>query len=136
MTGSSLWLVPPEDSELYQAVHDLILNKIPAIFPFSHPLRFTPHVTLTADTVLSDLGDSQQWLHGVELPLSGEDVKVAIGEIEVGSMFFRKLFMQCEKTRGLCELAMRAREAVIGESEMQSAKEWVKEEYRPHMSLM
>lgn len=136
MSGSSLWLVPPEKSELYSVIHDLILNQLPSIFPIASVPGFTPHVTLTADTVFPNLEDSQQWLDSLDLPQSMEVLKVVIGEAEVGSTFFRKLAMRCEKTQGLCELAIHARKAAMGESRIQSAKRWVEEDYKPHISLM
>ncbi|GAB1737497.1 hypothetical protein NU219Hw_g1808t1 [Hortaea werneckii] len=137
--GSSLWLVPPEDSALYRTCHRLITSQIPSLFSSSPaspppPPLFTPHVTLTADTVPSDLvpeqqrqgqresppsssssttsppGDptpsAQKWLDGLVLrpPLTRE-MKVAIQKVQVEGLFFRKLTLQCEKGPPLCELA-------------------------------
>lgn len=138
MTGSSLWLVPPEDSELYKAIHGLILSQVPAVYSTSAPTQFTPHVTLTADTVTHDSrpSQSQEWLHGIELP-DVTQLHVAIGAVDVGDVFFRKITMRCEKTTQLCDLAAHCRAAGVRDAGgMDGAREWVGGEYRPHCSLM
>lgn len=136
--GSSLWLVPPEDSALYRTCHRLITSQIPSLFSSSPaspppPPVFTPHVTLTADTVPSDLVPEQQegqklresppssssttppgnrspsaqkWLDGLVLrPPLTRNVRVVIQQVQVEGPFFRKLTLQCEKCAPLCELA-------------------------------
>ncbi|RMX74663.1 hypothetical protein D0869_12368 [Hortaea werneckii] len=138
--GSSLWLVPPEDSALYRTCHRLITHHISSLFPpgaVPPPPLFTPHVTLTADTVPSDLleqGPQEQrreqelressstsptepatsaetWLDELVLPPPSRDLKVAIQKVQVEGHFFRKLTMQCEKSSQLCELAATCRAA-------------------------
>ncbi|KAI7049041.1 hypothetical protein D0864_17053 [Hortaea werneckii] len=141
MPGSSLWLVPPEHSALYQTCHQLITTHIPSLFssslapPPPPPPLFTPHVTLTADTVPSDLfpepelqqsssssttttssstsppdptTSAQAWLDSIDLPppsTTQEDLKVNIQKVQVEAHFFRKLTMRCEKSSRLCDLA-------------------------------
>ncbi|RMX74651.1 hypothetical protein D0869_12381 [Hortaea werneckii] len=166
--GSSLWLVPPEDSALYKTCHRLITHHIPSLFPGAVPPPpvFTPHVTLTADTVPSDLLEqvqeqresssstsptdpatsAQTWLNSLVLPPPTRDLKVAIQKVQVEGLFFRKLTMQCEKCPQLCELAGRCRAQGLeglsdggeqeGAEKLEEAGKWVRECYRPHLSLM
>ena len=131
--GSSLWLVPPEDSSLYKAIHSLITTSIPPLYPIALPLRFTPHVTLTANTISSELQQPQQWLNGLKLP-DLSSLKMAIREVQVGDIFFQKLTMSCEKTAELCSLASFCRRTGLGNEG--EAKGWVEQNYRPHYSLM
>ncbi|KAI7299710.1 hypothetical protein KC315_g17510 [Hortaea werneckii] len=168
--GSSLWLVPPEDSALYRTYHRLITHHIPSLFPGAVPPPpvFTPHVTLTADTVPSDLLEQEQqeqgrerrqstpsstnqeisaqtWVDDLVLPPPTRDLKVAIQKVQVEGLFFRKLTMQCEKAPQLCELAGRCRAQGLegldggeqeGAEKLEEAGKWVRECYRPHLSLM
>ena len=135
MPGSSLWLVPPVDSDLYKAVHCLILKLVPSVYPIAIPPRFTPHVTLTADTVPSDISNPQKWLEGLELP-ELDSFKVAIQKAQVGSVFFQKLTMRCEKTPELCQLAGHCRAAGLQQTDAKEARDWIEGNYGPHMSLM
>ena len=134
LRGSSVWLVPPEDSALYKAIHHLINNIIPSIYPIAIPPQFTPHITLTANTIPSDLqsSDSQKWLDNLNLP-NGK-LRVAIEDVQVGSIFFQKLTMRCETSRPLCNLAAYCRG--IGTGDETEANDWVQQRYRPHCSLM
>ena len=133
MGGSSLWLVPPEDSALYRTCHRLITHHIPSLFPGAvpPPPLFSPHVTLTADTVSpnfrergqeQDQGQSspsfsstdptisaQTWLNSIVLSPPTRDLEVAIQSAQVEGQFFRKLTMRCEKSSQLCELARTCR---------------------------
>ncbi|KAI7170056.1 hypothetical protein KC343_g11540 [Hortaea werneckii] len=153
MPGSSLWLVPPEDSALYKTCHQLITTHIPSIFfsALAQPVLFTPHVTLTADTVPSDLSpdssdpaiSAQKWLDSLDLPpptrtttMTQEDLKVKIQNVQVEGPFFRKLTLRCEKSSQLCELAGRCRAQGVQGLSRKEAGEWVQECYAPHLSLM
>ncbi|RMY39011.1 hypothetical protein D0865_12943 [Hortaea werneckii] len=172
MPGSSLWLVPPDDSALYRTCHRLITHQIPSLFfpgAVPPPPLFTPHVTLTADTVPSDLllepkeqgrkqgqerrqspsstspthpaKSAQTWLDGLVLPPPTRELRVAIQKVQVEGHFFRKLTMQCEKSSQLCELAGTCRaargvEGLLDGGEQEDVGKWVRECYRPHLSLM
>ncbi|KAI7267329.1 hypothetical protein KC345_g7949 [Hortaea werneckii] len=167
MPGSSLWLVPPEDSALYKTCHQLITTHIPSLFSSSlapPPPLFTPHVTLTADTVPPDLFpvstdtaiSAQKWLDSIDLvptttrttTMKQEGLKVKIQNVQVEGHFFRKLTLRCEKSPRLCELAWRCRahhggkEGLVGEEqkreegEKEQVGKWVRESYAPHLSLM
>lgn len=140
MPGSSLWLVPPEDSELYKTIHDLIVDQVPSVFPGTAPPQFAPHVTLAADVVLPDHDSSelaaQQWLNSIDLPADAQTAEVRILDAEAGSVFFKKITMGCEKTAELCHLAACCRTAGVPGLGSDEAKKWAKEEYRPHCSLM
>ncbi|KAI6997745.1 hypothetical protein KC363_g1667 [Hortaea werneckii] len=143
MGGSSLWLVPPEDSALYRTCHQLITTHIPSLFPLalSRPPLFTPHVTLTSDTVPphifpeqeqqrssssqtppsptdSAISSAQRWLDSLDLPpprMIQEGLKVKIQKVQVEGHFFRKLTLRCEKSPQLCELAATCRARRGGE---------------------
>lgn len=137
MPGSSLWLVPPESSELYRVCHELILKQVPSACLVDQPTHFTPHITLTADLMLQGLEGStaQQWLDRLTLPY-GETLRVPIREVEVGRVFFKKITMRCEKTSGLCELAAMCRAACVDGLGEAGAMKWVEQSYLPHLSLM
>ncbi|KAI7369650.1 hypothetical protein KC367_g439 [Hortaea werneckii] len=171
MPGSSLWLVPPEDSALYRTCHQLITTHIPSLFfpstlALSPPPLFTPHVTLTSDTVSPHIFPEQEqqqsscsttspspadpatsaqaWLDSLDLPpppMTQEGLKVKIQKAQVEGHFFRKLTLRCEKSPQLCELAAtcrasRGKEGLAGGGEQKEAWEWVREHYTPHLSLM
>ena len=135
MPGSSLWLVPPEDSELYKTIHNLILREVPALFSDVSPPQFTPHITLTADTV-SDQEDPQAWLDGITLPYSVKDLQINIEQLHAGSIFFQSLIVLCEESISLCELAVHCRAAGVQDTDLQVAKRWAQQSYVPHCSLM
>ena len=137
MPGSSLWLVPPEDSELYKTVHDLIINQFPSVYPIAIPPHFAPHITLTSGINERDAesSDPQKWLDGITFP-DLKDLKVAIQDVEVGSVFFKKVTMKCEKTADLSELAATCRAAGVEGLGKHAADRWVEESYLPHCSLM
>ncbi|KAK6395403.1 hypothetical protein LTR65_000874 [Meristemomyces frigidus] len=128
MPGSSLWLVPPEDSELYKAIHDLIINHVPSLYTGTIP-QFTPHITLTSDVTVPESGP-QQWLDGIQIP-DTKELKVAVRDVEVGSIFFKKITMRCDKTPELCQLAASCRAAGVQGLDAQGAQKWAEE----HSSL-
>lgn len=130
----SLWLLPPEDSELFKALQSLIHTSMPSLYPISIPPRFSPHVTLTANTIPKDWAESQprNWLEKLQLP--EDDLKVTIQNVHVGEIFFQKLIMLCEKTAQLCDLAATCR--AVGDEIRKDAREWIDQYYKPHCSLM
>lgn len=133
---SSLWLVPSQNSSLYKAIHTLITDSIPSVFPTANAPLFTPHITLTANTISSESSSSefQQWLDNIALP-SINDIEITINAIEIGEIFFQKLIMLCDKSWQLCTLAAACRSAGTGHS-LERSREWIGENYRPHCSLM
>ena len=135
MPGLSLWLVPPEASDLYETVYSLIVEEVPAIYPNATPPHFTPHVTLTADTV-SDQDHPQFWLDSITLPESVQGLNVSIEQLDAGKIFFQSLIMKCEKSAGLCELALHCRVAGAEDTNARAAEMWVQEGFVPHCSLM
>lgn len=136
MPGSSLWLVPPENSELYKAIHNLIIDQVPSIYPATSPPHFAPHVTLTSAVSIPDSETPEQGLNSIQLPESIKDLDVGIRQVEVGSIFVKKITMRCDKQLELCELAASCRMAGVQGVDAQSAQRWVEEEYSPHCSLM
>ena len=133
--GYSLWLVPPEDSELYKAIHSLIFTSIPALFPIAIPPEFTPHVSLTTDTISPDalLLKPQAWLDELQLG-SLSKLRLIIGEVEVRELFFEKLVLACEQAPEMSELAAQCRAVATGN--IKDAQAWVKQNYKPHCSLL
>lgn len=140
MPGSSLWLIPPPHSSLYSTLNTLINTTIPATIPPSTktttqpPPHFSPHVTLTADTVTPS-DDPQQWLDRLSLPETAKDLRVQMKEPQVGEIFFRKLTLRCEKNDGLKALAGACRRAGTGEGSAE-VEDWVEGVYAPHLSLL
>ncbi len=135
ITKSSLWLIPPKDSALTKVIHNLINQTLPSsLFPEASLPNFAPHITLTADTVPADLSNPQEWLQQLSLShISG--LKIAIGELHVGDIFFQKMIQLCGKSEALRALAGTCRRAGTGEEEAEVEK-WIEENYRPHLSLM
>lgn len=145
MPGSSLWLVPLPSSPLHKHLATLITSSIPALYPHTTPpLHFSPHITLTADTVPASTSISsepgaqlQQWLDDLDLPASVNTLHVKIKEPQVGEAFFRKLTLRCEKSAELMALAAACRAASAGQqAEEEEVQRWVQETYAPHASLM
>ncbi|KAK5690297.1 hypothetical protein LTR17_025989 [Elasticomyces elasticus] len=122
MPGSSLWLVPPEDSDLYKAIDNLVIQRLPSIYTNASPKRFSPHVTLTSDTI-SDYADPQEWLDSISLPRDDAlaSLVVTIKDVQVGKPFFKKLTMACSKTVELCDLAVHCRLAGVEGVEQEAA---------------
>lgn len=133
--GYSLWLVPAPSSSLFTTVQTLIHTSIPSAYPDIVPPRFSPHVTLTGGTIhLQPDVDPGRWLQSFELTVTKDPLKVIVRELHVGDIFFQKLIMLCEKSDALCELAAYCRTRALGNED--GVKEWIKENYRPHCSLM
>lgn len=135
MPGSSLWLVPPPDSDLDNAISLLITSSLPSTFPSTRPPKFAPHITLTSDITLEDASDSQKWLDGLSLSLPS-GMRVAIREVEVGEVFFKKVTMRVEKDDALLKLAALCRAAGVQGADDGGAKTWARDNYLPHCSLM
>ncbi|KAK4902149.1 hypothetical protein LTR27_001051 [Elasticomyces elasticus] len=122
MPGSSLWLVPPEDSEFYKAIDNLVNQRLPSIYTNASPKFFSPHVTLTSETI-SDYADPQEWLDSISLPrdVALASLVVTIKDVQVGKPFFKKLTMACSKTIELCDLVVHCRVAGVDGVEQEVA---------------
>lgn len=140
MTGSSLWLLPPQDSKLNAALQHLIASAIPSIFPRAAAPHFIPHVTLTADTDLSAdaARDPQAWLERLQLPVEAEHARLVLRGPRVGEQYFQKLTLACDKTSPLKDLAAACRVSASpnGGDARAAARDWVEGTYNPHLSLM
>ncbi|KAK3672244.1 hypothetical protein LTR78_007784 [Recurvomyces mirabilis] len=121
MPGSSLWLLPLPDSELYKTIQNLILQDVPAVYHDAAPPQFTPHITLTSDTI-SDQEDPQDWLDNITLPESLRDLQVNIKQLDAGNVFFQSLIMKCENSMELCELAVHCRVAGVKDTDAKAAE--------------
>ncbi|KAK7536015.1 2',3'-cyclic-nucleotide 3'-phosphodiesterase [Phyllosticta citribraziliensis] len=156
MTGCSLWLVPPQDSPLYDKLSTLISDTLPAQFPedaSATPERlvtagFVPHVTLTSDVPI-DLftrageddearrkADAQAWLDSVRVSLPrSSDVDVRFRALDVGDKFVQKLTLRVEK-EGVKDLALWSRILAVENGLNTPAQQWADDVYRPHCSLI
>jgi 2',3'-cyclic-nucleotide 3'-phosphodiesterase len=134
MPGSSLWLLPPAGHPLNEVLPRLI-DKTSR--QFDSPLRFLPHVTLTSEISPSKYGsEPQAWLDSLNL-LLGDDVHVKFQHLGSEDVFFRKLYINCEKGQGIKQLAQQCRKHIDrfeGKEEM--TKLWAEDQYMPHLSLM
>lgn len=134
MPGSSLWLLPPESHPLNEKLASLI-NRTASHFGSKD--LFIPHVTLTSDLVKpSSYGpEPQRWLDSLDLPAGG-DVKVEFEKLSTEDVYFRKLYIKCQKTKGLKALATVCRKQVAGYEDEGTARKWAEETYNPHASLL
>ncbi|KAI4945949.1 2',3'-cyclic nucleotide 3'-phosphodiesterase [Alternaria rosae] len=133
MPGSSLWLLPPADHALSEVLPRLIDKTSKQ---FGSPDRFIPHVTLSSNiTASKHEPDPQAWLDSLDLPPI-KDVLVKFERLGSEDVFFRKLYIKCEKSEGIRQLAKQSRKQVDGFEEESKAKVWAEDEYNPHLSLM
>ncbi|CAO2650702.1 Nn.00g019940.m01.CDS01 [Neocucurbitaria sp. VM-36] len=133
MPGSSLWLLPPASHPLNSLLPTLI-DQTSA--HFNSPHHFLPHVTLTSEVNPSAYdADPQAWLDSMNIQTGGE-LPVRFEKLASEDVFFRKLYIKCEKNDALCTLALRCRQHVKGFEKAAKAEEWAKESYTPHVSLL
>lgn len=134
MPGSSLWLLPPETHPLNERLTSLIKR---TASHFGSSDLFIPHVTLTSDLVEpSSYGsEPQKWLESLELP-AGAGVTVEFERLESEEVYFRKLYIKCQKKPGLKALATVCRKQVADHEDEETARRWAEETYNPHVSLL
>lgn len=133
MPGSSLWLLPPIDHPLNDLLPTLIDR---TSSHFNSPHRFLPHVTLTSDISPSLYSqDAQAWLDSIQLP-SKHDVSVQFEALASEDVFFRKLYIKCEKNDGIKQLGKICRSLVKGVEDDEVAHVWAETSYTPHLSLL
>lgn len=127
--GLSLWLVPPEDSDIYNALANAITHILPPILNSSSSVPwFEPHLTLTSRIPRHLITvDAQQWLDKMELPAI-PTVEVKFHELAVGDAFTKKLFIRCERSDSLLQLASSYR--VFSSAKVDEAQ------YDPHVSIV
>ena len=134
MPGSSLWLLPPVDHPLNEVIPHVIDGISEQFHSEFH--RFLPHVTLTSEIYPSKYGsDPQAWLESLDLP-SGNGVQVRFERLGSEDVFFRKLYIKCEKAEGIKQLAHQCRKHVNGFEEETKLRAWTEEQYMPHLSLL
>ena len=133
MPGSSIWLLPPEDSPLNATLAALIEK---TSLRFDSPHRFLPHVTLTSNISPSIYGtDPQSWLDQLTVQ-SIESIAVIFEKLASEDVFFRKLYIKCMKGDGIQKLATICRQSSDGCSDYTKAKQWTASEFNPHLSLL
>ncbi|KAF2632106.1 2',3'-cyclic-nucleotide 3'-phosphodiesterase [Macroventuria anomochaeta] len=134
MPGSSLWLLPPETHPLNDVLASLIKR---TALRFGSTDLFIPHVTLTSDLVspTSYGSEPQKWLDSLDLQAGG-DVQVDFEKLDSEDVYFRKLYIKCQKTTGLKALAKVCRKQVADHMDEETARKWAEETYNPHVSLL
>lgn len=134
MPGSSLWLLPPEAHPLNQVLVALIERTASR---FGSSDLFIPHITLTSDLVPASTygSEPQQWLDSLDLT-AGPQVQVEFDKLDSEDVYFRKLYIKCNKTAGLKDLATVCRMHVADHQDEKTARKWAEESYNPHVSLL
>jgi 2',3'-cyclic-nucleotide 3'-phosphodiesterase len=132
MPGSSLWLLPPKE----HPVNDLLSKLIDSTSSrYGSPHRFIPHVTLSSEISPSLYSsDPQAWLDSLKLP-SG-NVQVKFEKMASEDVYYRKLYIKCEKLEELKKLAVVCRRKVEGYGDEKTTMDWGNKEYNPHLSLL
>lgn len=126
--GFSLWLVPPEGSDIYNALAKAIVNIVPPILGSSDSaVRFEPHLTLASRIPKESITNPQKWLDGIELPPVAA-AEVQFQELAVGDAFFKKLFIRCKRAESLLRLASSCR--------LYSSAKVDEAQYDPHVSIL
>ena len=133
MPGSSLWLLPPETHPLNEILTSLIKR---TASHFDSSDLFIPHITLTSEILPSKYrAEPQRWLESLDLS-SGNDVQVRFEKLNSEDVYFRKLYLQCQKTIGLKTLAKVCRKQVANYEDEEQVGRWADETYNPHVSLL
>jgi hypothetical protein len=129
--GLSLWLVPPENSEIHDLLADAITRTVPSVLAAKREdslPQFEPHVTLASQIPrASIIGDPQTWLDEIDLAVTST-VDVDFRELAVGDTFTKKLFIRCMRSDSLLSLSSVCRQF--------SAVKSGEAEYDPHVSLV
>lgn len=134
MPGSSLWLLPPESHPVNDKLVSLIKR---TASHFGSTDLFIPHITLTSDLVEpSSYGtEPQKWIESLDLP-AGADVRVAFEKLNSEDVYFRKLYVKCQKNAGLKALATICRRQIANYEDEEIARKWAEDTYNPHVSLL
>lgn len=133
MPGSSLWLLPPVDHSI-DGVLTTLIDKTSVRFASKH--RFLPHVTLTSEISSSTYDrDPQKWLDALSLP-AGNEIQVSFEQLNSEDVFVRKLYIKCNATNSIKQLAQQCRRQVSGFETEENARQWVEEKFNPHLSLL
>lgn len=126
--GLSLWLVPTEGSNIYNALAKAITQIVPPTLSVSDSPKFEPHLTLASRIPKHSITENpQKWLDGIDLPAIST-VEVQFHELATGNAFFKKLFIRCARSDSLLQLAASCRafsSANIDETQ-----------YDPHVSIL
>ncbi|KZM21735.1 2',3'-cyclic-nucleotide 3'-phosphodiesterase [Ascochyta rabiei] len=133
MPGSSLWLLPPDAHPLNDVLTSLIKRTATR---YGSSDLFIPHVTLTSNILPSTYeAEPQKWLDSLDLP-AGNEVQVEFEKLSSEDVYFRKLYIKCQKTAGLRALAKACREQAVDHGDKETARRWADEVYNPHTSLL
>jgi 2',3'-cyclic-nucleotide 3'-phosphodiesterase len=127
--GLSLWLVPTEGSDIYNGLTEAITRVVPSTLGVSDSVpKFVPHLTLASRIPKqSTTEDPQKWLDGIDVPAIST-VEVKFRELATGDAFFKKLFIRCERTDSLLQLAASCR--AFSSAKLDEAQ------YDPHVSIL
>ncbi|KAF8461914.1 2',3'-cyclic-nucleotide 3'-phosphodiesterase [Kalaharituber pfeilii] len=131
MGGSSLWLIPPAESEIDSKLSTLINITLPSLMPDIRLPHFRPHITLTSE--VSPALDPTTVTSSIEVQ-TPPDVK--FHEVNVGTTFFTRVTLHLEKTAAIKALAADCRKKYVTNGDEEAAKRWSEEDYVPHLSLI
>jgi hypothetical protein len=121
--GYSLWLLPPTHSKIATSLISTIK---------SLNCSFAPHVTLASKIPLSvPIEDIKSSLNTYFTKHSLPDVRIKT--LDTGSEFFKRIFLQCQKSDSLVSLAHFSKQTFVGNDE--DIDQWIND-YDPHISLI
>lgn len=154
--GISLWLMPKKGSPLYEALKSTMDGIKPL---FDDALPFEPHITITSDIEAQSTGQVEYVLdRALAASKAVPAIDVVFSSLTYGSTFTKKVYFKVEPRAPLMSLARISREEFVTSPRMmasqknysalsqedkdrltqqasQQADDWVKNEYKPHLSL-
>lgn len=140
----ALWFCPQYGSGAYETL-ELLIVSLQSVFPSSP--TFEPHITVTNNLVCKDEDDVNRILTScvaamqsirASLVKNGDSL-VSFRSCSVGKKFFNKVVLDCSDNRYLVSIAQIMRELYVEvdeSSRSQRAATWVRDEFRPHLSLL
>lgn len=140
----ALWFCPQYGSGAHETL-ELLIVSLQSVFPSSP--TFEPHITVTNNLVCKDEDDVNRILTSCVAAVQSIRTSVAksgaplvsFGSCSVGKKFFNKVVLDCNENRYLVSIAQIMRELYVEvdeSSRSQRAATWVRDEFRPHLSLL
>jgi 2'-5' RNA ligase len=83
---SSIWLIPPANSDIQNTLQTLIQETLPRHFRNESVPSFVPHLTLASGVILD--GSAQEVLDGLEIDQLVEALEVVFTRLMVGCVFY------------------------------------------------
>ncbi|KAH0615148.1 uncharacterized protein H6S33_000784 [Morchella sextelata] len=130
--GASIWLCPPEGTQIEAILIKLISNTVPAYFGDEKVPDFRPHATITSE-IPPNL-DPQEVLDSIDIK---ELPNVIFTSMVIGETFFTRGTLHIEKNDSIVALATHCREKfAFGGQSKEDAEKWAREKFTPHVSLV